>query len=576
MRQAADLRESEMRLKVAMAASRAGVFQTSGSGLYLSPRWLEILGLDEPLESEEDFQAWMSLRIHSEDRAAWVASRAALEAGDTERHEIEMRVRHAEGHWVWLREYAQASERDESGGALGLTGVIVDISKPKQAERDVMHLALHDSLTGLSNRHRMISYLDREIEVARRTTRMMGIVHIDLDGFKKVNSAMGHGAGDELLRAVAFRLAQEVRGIGLAARIGGDEFAMVFRDTDCKQECRERVAELYDRIVAPFQVDGNTVEITASFGIAVYPADGDNAEAMMRHADLALREFKHSQRQVRFFEKRMAERAHHRARMETALRRAIEREDFLLHYQPQVCLETGEIRTVEALVRWLDSDHGLIMPGEFISIAETSGAIRPLGAWILKSAARQQAAWKAAGVDVRVAINVSPAEAGSGEFMNALDDALSIPGVSPDGLEFEITEGLLMDPESGPVKAFLDACTDRGIRLAIDDFGKGYSSLSYLEKLPIDKIKIDHAFVAKMDMVKGGALVEAIVDMARRLGKSVVAEGVERRSQADRLRTLECKAGQGRYFAPPLAADALPDLVLRSLRNGGVFERSAK
>ncbi len=453
IRQAAELRESELRLKVAMAASRAGVFehQTSGSdGCYLSARWLEILGFEEPPDIGGDFRLWMASRVHSEDRGSWAASRAALEAGETERHEIEMRVRHAEGHWVWVREYAQAQERDEEGHAIRVTGVIVDISKRKQAERDVRRLALHDPLTGLANRHRMVSYLDHEIEAARGTSGMIGLVLADIDGFKKINSAMGHSAGDEVLRTVAFRLTKEVCGAGIAARIGGDEFGIVFRVTKSRDECRESVRQVCEKVVAPFHVEGSTVEVSASFGVAMFPDDGDNAEEMMRHADLALREGKRTPQNIRYFERRMAETSHHRARVETALRRAIEREDFLLHYQPQVCLGNGEIHTVEALVRWYDSNQGLILPGEFISIAETSGAIRPLGAWVLKSAARQQAAWKAAGIDVRVAVNISPAEAGSGEFMRALDEALAMPGVLAGRLGVRDHRGTVDGPGQRP------------------------------------------------------------------------------------------------------------------------------
>ncbi len=561
------LRSSERRLATAIEASAGGVFEHHipvGDELHVSPRWCEILGLRELPVQPADFEAWLAERIHPQDRRLRRETLDAFLKGETLRHEVEMRLRHADGSWVWVREFAHAVERDETGKVQHLSGMILDITKRKNAESRVQHLARHDPLTGLANRALFTERLTAATESADRSDNRVGLILIDLDRFKSVNDTLGHLTGDAVLECVAARLRHAIRLGDTAARIGGDEFAVVLPEAGTQEALHDLTQRICDAVVKPVQVSDKTIEVTASLGVAAYPDDGTDTTRLMQHADLALYKAKASGRHhVAFFHASLAEEAAHRARIEVELRRAIARDELVLHFQPQIELDTGRVRSVEALVRWRRGDRRLILPGEFIGIAEASGVIRSLGAWVLARACGQQAEWQAAGHNITMAVNVSPAEASTEDFTQTLDRTLGRTDVDGSALELEITEGLLIDPEKPPVRTFLQACQERNIGLAIDDFGTGYSSLGYLVRLPITKIKIDRSFVAKIGEPDNDALVEAIVNLGHRLGRRVVAEGVERPHQLAFLREVGCDDVQGNLLAAPLEPRDLEPLLRR-------------
>ena len=412
-------------------------------------------------------------------------------------------------------------------------------------------LAYNDTLTGIPNRARFLQSLDAAVQKAAESRTIAGLILIDLDRFKAVNDAEGHLAGDDLLRKVAQRLRSVVRPSDTPARIGGDEFAIVAPDRSSRREVDALAAELHQSLSRT--EDKLALRTTVSMGVAVTPDDARDAETLMHDADLALFEAKQRGRQqVCFFEPAMAEAARHRAEIEAELRQAIAQEDLLLYYQPQIELISGATRAVEALLRWSRPNDGFAAPSEFIPIAESSGLIRPLGQWALLEGCRRQAIWQKRGFDVKIAINVSPVQATAEEFPAQLDQVLEETGLAGDALELEITEGMLMEHDSLGVRRFLDVCRDRAIGLAIDDFGTGYSSLGYLKRLPISKVKIDRTFVNGIGRNGGDALIETLVEVGHRLGKRVVAEGVETRIQLQRLWDIGCDDVQGFHFTPPV------------------------
>ncbi len=359
--------------------------------------------------------------------------------------------------------------------------------------------------------------------------------------------------GDALLRVVTDRIGSALRRGDTAARIGGDEFAVVLADLRAPGDVEMLSRRICRALIGPAAIEEHVVEVGASFGTVSYPEDGAEIGRLMRHADLALYQAKSNREKcIVAFHSGLAAAAVARAELGNDLRGAIARDELVLHYQPQIDLRTGRVATVEALVRW-PRNGKLIPPGVFIPVAETSGAIRPLGIWVLVAACAEQARWRRDGHDLTVAINVSPAQVGDDDFLRVLDEATRAAGIGPEALEFEITEGLLIDTDEPSVTSFLEACRTRGIGLALDDFGIGYSSLGHLGRLPISKLKIDRSFVAKIGEPEGETLIEAMVDLGHRLGKRVVAEGVETAAQLEHLRGIGCDEAQGFFFSPPSA-----------------------
>ncbi len=556
----AALRESERRLTVAIEASGGGVYEQNvpaTEGLHVSPRWCAILGYETLPVGPERFEEWLLEQIHPDDRKLRQTAYTAFIEGQEPRLEIEVRKRHASGRYLWARSYAQALERDEAGRVRRLSGMMLDVTQRRVAEKQIEHMAWHDALTSLANRQLFTERVDAAMARADEAGTRMGLVLMDLDNFKSVNDTLGHPVGDGLLQVVGRRLVKAIRVGDTAARLGGDEFAVVLSNVPAPADTEDFARRLCRTVVQPASVEGHAIDVAGSFGAATYPDDGNTVEDLLRHADLALYQAKTApDDHVCAFYPALAETARRRALIEAELRKAIEHDEFVLHYQPQFDLESGQVRCVEALARWPFRD-GMIAPDDFISIAEATGVIRPLGAWVLREACRQQVRWRADGLDVTMAVNVSPAEVESGELIVNLDRTLQETGIEPTRLELEITEGLLIDLSRPSVCSFLTACQERGVGLAIDDFGTGYSSLGYLSRLPISKVKIDRSFVSKVDQPGGDTMTETIVTMGHHLGKRVVAEGVETQAQLDHLKRIGCDDAQGFLLCEPAEADVV-------------------
>jgi diguanylate cyclase (GGDEF)-like protein/PAS domain S-box-containing protein len=461
-------------------------------------------------------------------------------------------------------EDSAAPIHNRDGRVAGAVIVFHDVSESRAMTLKMTHLAQHDFLTGLPNRVLLTERLSQAIRLAQRHRKQVALLFLDLDYFKHINDSLGHAIGDQLLQSVADRLAACVRATDTVCRQGGDEFVILLAEIERPQDAAHVAEKLLAALAAPQLIGGHELHVTLSIGISVYPDDGINVDSVMQNADTAMYHAKASGRNnYQFFRADMNTRALRRLFVVSSLRRALKQEEFLLHYQPKIDLASGAMTGVEALIRWLDPDLGLIYPGQFVPIAEECGLIVPVGRWVLREACRQTQAWLDSGLRaVPVAVNISAVEFRHESFLEGVALILKETGLAPRYLELELTESILMhDAESSA--SVLEALKAMGVQLAIDDFGTGYSSLSYLKRFPIDSLKIDQSFVRDIATDADNAtIVAAVIGMGRNLKQRVIAEGVETHEQLAFLRTQLCDEGQGFQFSHPLSAEDFAPLLV--------------
>jgi len=434
--------------------------------------------------------------------------------------------------------------------------VIRDIRDRKAAEERIHFLAHHDTLTGLPNRVLLMDRLEFILASARRRHAKVGILFIDLDNFKTVNDSLGHAAGDELLRVTASRIEGSLRSVDVVARLGGDEFLVVLPDLENEQSPIPVAEKLLAAVSEPVTLEGQSLSVSPSIGITVFPRDGASAETLIRNADAAMYLAKDRGRSnFQFFSERLSQAAFNTLSLETRLREAIREEAFELHYQPQVRVDDGRLVGIEALIRWPQQEGPPVMPNDFIPIAEQRGLIMPIGAWVLRQACRQNRMWQLAGLPrIPVAVNLSAVQFKQKNLVEEVERVLAETGLDADCLEFELTESMLME-ETPDLMRTLDGLRLLGVRLAIDDFGTGHSSLAHLKRFPIDKLKIDRTFVRDIASDPDDrAITAAIVDIARAMSITSIAEGVESEAQLEFLRARGCDEQQGYLASPPMPA----------------------
>ena len=433
-----------------------------------------------------------------------------------------------------------------------------------RAEKYVRHLAYNDSLTGLPNRVQFVEHLKVIIERAKKVGSIFAVLFLDLNRFKMINDTMGHDVGDFLLKIVSQRVKECIRSTDMVARLGGDEFTVILDDIRSIEMVSSTAKKICMSLSHPVHYMDQDIYITTSVGISLYPNDGMDIGALMKHADTAMYCAKEEGAQYKFYEDEMEMEISKRMSLESDLRRALEHEEFVVHYQPQVDLTSGEIIGVEALVRWQHPEKGLVPPNDFIPIAEETGFIEEIGAWVLQTSCRQLSAWLKQGFrPLRVAVNLSGRQLENDALIEKVSEILNETGLPASALELEITESMLMDSDKG-VLPILEHLNKIGVMLAIDDFGTGYSSLGKLKRFPIDILKIDRSFVNDIATNPDDlAIITGIIALAKSLNLKVVAEGVEDAEQEQILKNLNCDIMQGFYFCKPIPASVFEQQFLR-------------
>jgi diguanylate cyclase (GGDEF)-like protein/PAS domain S-box-containing protein len=464
-------------------------------------------------------------------------------------------------------EDSAAPIHDRAGRVIGAVIVFHDVSAARAMALQMTHSSQYDLVTNLPNRLLLNDRIKQAIALARRQNRPIAVLFLDLDRFKYINDSLGHLTGDKLLQSVSRRLLTSVRASDTVSRQGGDEFVILLSEITLSEHAATSAKKILLSLNARHSIGGQDLHIDGSIGISVYPEDGEDAETLIKNADTAMYHAKeHGRNNFQFFTTEMNLRAVERQSLEGSLRRALEREEFLLHYQPKVNLDTGEITGVEALIRWQQPERGLVPPAQFVPVAEDCGLIVQIGRWVLREACRQARAWQDAGLPLLpLSVNVSPVEFRDESFVEGVRAILSETGLEARYLELELTEGVLM--EHAESAAFvLHQLKVMGVHLVVDDFGTGYSSLSYLQQFPIDVLKIDQSFVHRITAdPEDSPIVSAIIDMGKNLKQRVIAEGIETQEQLAFLQAHHCAEGQGYLFSRPLAAAQFAHLLQMGL-----------
>jgi diguanylate cyclase (GGDEF)-like protein/PAS domain S-box-containing protein len=570
------LARSEARLADAQRLAQLGHWDWDlvSEEVYRSPEALRILGA-QGTAAGMDHAGFMAL-VHPGDRGEMErAVRCALE--EAQPYSLECRIVRADGAERVLHEQAVV-ECDATGRPIRIHGTTQDITERKQAEQRIRRLALYDTLTELPNRQFFKEQLTHSLGHASRLAQKVAVLVLDLDRFKRINETLGHNVGDQLLAAVGGRLTQSLRAAdyvtrtdaaplaGNLARLGGDEFTIQVTGIGQASDVAKVARRILRTLSQPFSLGGHEIVVTASAGIAVYPDDGADVDTLLKNADSAMYHAKDQGKDnYKFFSPSMNVSSLTKLTLESQLRKAIERGELLLHYQPKVDAVSSRIAGVEALIRWQHPELGMISPAQFIPLAEETGLIVPIGDWVLGEAAQQAAAWRAAGLPpISIAVNMASPSFGQADFVPKVAAVLAQARLEPGAIEIELTESVLMEDVEA-ARQTLRALKDHGVGLSVDDFGTGYSSLAYLKRFPIDTLKIDRSFVRDvMHNAEDASITGAIIAMGKSLGLAVVAEGVETEAQAEFLRGRGCTLMQGYLFSRPVPAEDITAMLRAS------------
>ena len=562
----ADLREAQEGFRSAFEYAPIGMALTAidGNLFRVNRALVQILGRGE----RELLGSSAVALCHPEDRDAFREAMTRLVQGRAASSQVDQRYLHHDGHPVWVSVSASLV-RDLDGKPLYFVSQIEDITERRASDEALAHQAIHDPLTGLPNRLLFRQRLERELAHATQRNQRIAVLFLDLDRFKDVNDSLGHSAGDRLLVAVADRLGAAMGPTDIVARFGGDEFTVLCQNVTSEETAELMAERIAQAIAVPVALVEGEVFVTASIGITLSGNDTDTPETLLRNADAAMYRAKELGRdRSHLFEAGAHRRAVDNLRTGNALHRAIERGELRVYYQPMIDLDDGGLTGFEALIRWEHPERGLVSPMEFIPLAEETGLIVPLGAWALEEACRQATRWHAACPRSRrltMSVNLSPRQLNEPALTNEVARILHDTGIQPASLWLEITESTLMRDAESALSA-LGALRSLGLHLAVDDFGSGYSSLSYLERLPVEALKIDRSFVDGVgEKSDSTAIVHAIVSLAHALNLMTVAEGIETPQQLGRIRSMGCEFGQGYLFGPPQPADAFGDDPIRTL-----------
>jgi diguanylate cyclase (GGDEF)-like protein len=571
-----DLKQSQRRLSNAQRIADMGDWEwdLKRDTLLPSDQAWRLLGHAQALDKPNAEQFFATVHADDADRLR----RACAQSADTgEGFAIDHRVVNPQGKVRHVHQQVEVIERGQDGTALRLAGALHDITGRKDAEEQIRRLAYYDPLTGLPNRMLFGETLARAVAQAARHQRRLAVMFVDLDNFKRVNDTLGHRAGDELLRLASARLASTLRahdtlsrqsashGASSIARLGGDEFIVLLTDVPSASDAAGVARRLVEVLREPVTVQGTEVFVGGSVGVAMYPDDGTDTDTLLMNADTAMYRAKASGRGAyQLYDRTMNDRALDHLRMETRLRRALERDEFVLHYQPRVDVVSGCIVGAEALIRWQHPERGLLPPADFIPMVEEAGLVIPIGEWAIRTVCKQSAAWTKGGMrPLSIAVNLASTHLRERGLPDLVREALREFGVPARSLEIEVTESILLaDPELSI--SIAQQLAEMGVQLSIDDFGTGYSSMGYLKKLPIAALKIDRSFVR--DLVTDPddeAIVSAIIALAHSLKLRVVAEGVETAAQLERLQTMECDEYQGFLTSRAVEPDEFQALMMQ-------------
>jgi len=532
------------------------VHDSQGITLYESPSTSRVLGYPPgALAGRIPFDS-----IHPKDLARARAAFGKLLQGEPPKTAVEFRFRHAKGHWIHLE--ALGNNLLDHPGIRGVVITSRDVSERKKAEKQAQYLSQHDVLTGLPNRLLMQDRLHQAIIQARRGGGVVALMFIDLDRFKTVNDSFGRVIGDALLKQVAERLRECLRDTDTVARLGGDEFIIMIPDAATAQVVGEVAQRVLSEFSRPFSDGEQEMYVSASIGISLFPRDGSDPDELVKHADRAMYSAKDSGRNMyRYFTEDLNQEVREKVMLESGLRRAIDRGELRLFYQPTIDLHTKQVIGAEALVRWQHPTLGLISPAKFIPVAEESDLIFRLGEWVLRAACKQLRAWQEEGFGLQVAVNVSARQFRDPKLAELVVAVMADSQVDPRLVGIELTETAIMQDARASIST-LERLKSRGVSISIDDFGTGYSSLSYLKRLPLDTLKIDQSFVRDIATDNNdAAIVRAIIGLARSLGIKVLAEGVEDDTQLSFLNNYGCNYGQGFLFGRPLVPEGFAELV---------------